>query len=274
MKQRIFLVICLLTLNICQAQQINLKKGQQLIISDSSVSEMDMGMGMMMTTSNKKEIRYEVLGEAQNMYELSGSVKRIRMVVDMMGMTQSYDSENEKDRNSEIGQTIEPELKETSILYLNRSSGKITSKDSTAKMNVEQLPGISQPVGAQVKSLISKAFIVLNDEKMKNRIWSEQDSSSDFKLVTVYTLESIQGDSATIKYESVATGNSTVEQGGMRMTMKITATTNGNIISDIKTNLLRRTTANAVITGTMEVMGQEMPLSGTAKSVVIYNWIK
>jgi hypothetical protein len=56
----------------------------------------------------------------------------------------------------------------------------------------------------------------------------------------------------------------------MEITIKTETKTNGEIVTDISTGLVKKRTSVADITGSIPMMGQDMPISAKATSTSIY----
>ena len=251
--------------------QLKLKKGQQIAISSTIKGDVDMGMGMMMTNNFETESLVTVADEKENVYTLDAKVVKAKAAMDMMGQSTSYDSDKPADSTSEMGKLIGPNINKNVTYYLNKLTGTVAAKD-TIQEKTEENPMASFFQMNNVKGVggVAEAFLIITDARKKEGSWTNVDSAADVKTTSKYTIESLKGDDATIKYESTTTANSQMEQQGMQITVNMISKANGTIETNIKTNLVKRRTLDTDIAGTFEVMGQTQNITGKQNSVTIY----
>jgi hypothetical protein len=68
----------------------------------------------------------------------------------------------------------------------------------------------------------------------------------------------------------VSTGKNKLEFQEMEFEVKTETKTNGEIITDISTGLVKKRTSVAEITGSIQMMGQDTPISAKATITNIY----
>ena len=90
------------------------------------------------------------------------------------------------------------------------------------------------------------------------------------KTVRTFTLKSISGNEAIIQSNIVLTALNKMDFQGMEFNIKTETKTNGEIVTDISTGLVKKRTSVADITGSIQMMGQDMPISAKATSTNIY----
>jgi len=121
------------------------------------------------------------------------------------------------------------------------------------------------------EGFVSSAFQLIPEGKKVGDSWSDSTITKDSKVVRNFTLKNIDANIATIGL--VATGNLTtkLEVQGMEIEMKSNTTTTGDIITDITTGRVKKKTSVTEINGSMQLMGQDMPVTAKATSSNIYN---
>lgn len=77
---------------------------------------------------------------------------------------------------------------------------------------------------------------------------------------------------ATVTEEGTVQSNIQTEMQGMQMNVAMTTKTVGQILLDKKSSLIQRKETKADISGTLEVMGQSVPVTGKATSVSVYRY--
>jgi hypothetical protein len=66
-------------------------------------------------------------------------------------------------------------------------------------------------------------------------------------------------------------GTSSVEAQGMQMDLTVSAKSEGLVIVDTKTSLVKKRTSVTDVTGSIETMGQSMPMTSKVTAVINYN---
>ena len=90
------------------------------------------------------------------------------------------------------------------------------------------------------------------------------------KTIRTYTLKSISGNEAVIQSNVISTAVNKLNFQEMEFEVKSETKTNGEILTDISTGLVKKRTSVADITGSIQMMGQDMPISAKATSTNIY----
>jgi hypothetical protein len=276
MKQTLLIVAAAFSLT-ASAQKINNKltfqKGQKLemVSQVNSVVSMDM-MGQSMDTKIDAIItrHFDVENVSNGNAVIEHKMKRMQMNLDIpMQGKQTFDSEKQEDMKSETGKVAEKALKNKYTMTVD-PLGKITAvkadddNPNKAEANANQadpMSGALSQIAAGMdlpKSGDVSEFKVLPDyEVSKGQSWTDSTKNSK----TVYTLTDINGTDIIIDYTEDATTQRTQEAAGMEISMSSKDKTTGKIILDKNTKLLKEKTSTTNSEGTMELMGQSVPMN-------------
>lgn len=255
------------------SNKLTFKKGQKLemVSQVNSVISMDM-MGQSIDTKIDATITrlFDVADVAKGAATIEHKMKRMQMNFDVpMQGTQTFDTENETDMKGEGGKMAEKAMKNKYTMTLD-PTGKITAvkadddnpnKNDSAVVQADPMAGALSQIAAGMdlpKSGDLSEFKILPDyEVSKGQSWA--DSTKDSK--TVYTLTDITNTDIIIDYTEDATTQRTQEAQGMEITMSSKDKTTGKIILDKNTGLLKERTTTTNSEGTMEMMGQSLPMN-------------
>jgi hypothetical protein len=100
--------------------------------------------------------------------------------------------------------------------------------------------------------------------------WGDTTTAKDMKTIRSFTLKSVTGNEAIIQSNVVLTAVNKMDFQGMEFIIKTETKTNSEIVADISTGLVAKRTGIADITGTIPMMGQEMPISAKVTSTTVY----
>lgn len=277
MKHTLLLVAVACTLN-ATAQKVNnkltFKKGQKLemVSQVNSVISMDM-MGQSIDTKIDATITrlFDIADVAKGgETTIEHKMKRMQMKFDVpMQGTQSFDSDNEADMKGEGGKMADKAMKNKYTMTLDHT-GKITAvkadddnpnKSTDSSEQADPMSGALAQIASGMelpKTGDMSEFKILPDyEVKKGQSWT--DSTKDSK--TVYTLSDITTSDIIIDYTEDASSQRTQDAGGMEISMSSKDKTTGKIILDKNTGLLKERTATTDSQGTMEMMGQSLPMN-------------
>lgn len=255
---------------------IKIEKDRLILATVVSSSDMDMGMGMQMKTSNIASNKLLIIGVDATGYQLSNTVTKLKTDMDFMGQQTNYDSDKPEDNESETGKAVAAKLNKPDTVSLDKLTGKVTRN----KRSSEDMPEVNQgnPLTGLMSSMnsstdvqvVENAFFIIPAGKKTGDSWSDSTSDKSMKSKRIFTIKSIEGNTATISYSGTidVSGNQEIQGSEVAITMNTKLT--GEIIFNPTTNLVSKRTMNSDISGTIEMMGQAMPVTAKLESSFTY----
>ncbi|MEO6488605.1 MAG: DUF6263 family protein [Ferruginibacter sp.] len=277
MKQVLFVAMMVLTLNSFSQKgsgKIILVKGQKFIVKDTITQETDMGMGMSMKNNTTSKYKFAILDVNDKNYIATKTLTDLKMAMDMMGQQVNYDSDKKEDSASEIGKSIQNlNLPDTFTLDKNTGAVTVNKKNIIDKKNDSNpLENMFESMGSISESNSSDPFLIIPAGIKAGGSWVDSASNADNKWMKKYTLTSIDKNLATIKMEGNVQSNVKTDMQGMQVSISISTKTTGEIIIDSKTSLVNRKNTISDISGTLEMMGQSMPVTGKGTTTSVYEY--
>jgi len=262
------------------AQSIKLNKGQKITIRSSVTQEINMGMGGDIKNSDTSTSVVEIKEADNNNYNAVYTLTKMKMSMDGMGQQESYDSEKPGDGATELGKAIGEKVGKEVKVKIDKNSGKTTSETPESPEKKEE-EDQNNPFGnmtamiaaAETESAITEsAFFLIPAGKKAGDSWSDSVNVKDaMKGIKTYTLKSINDNIATIGVFSKLDGKQNVELQGMQIDINLSAKTEGELLVDTKTFLVKKSSRVADVTGNMDMMGQSMPISSKVTETTLYN---
>ena len=255
--KRLFFGILTLTGTVAMAQNsssLKLNKGQQIKVSTSMNMDMDLGMGTMKTDNNSNAL-ITVLDEKGNDYVITFTVTKVKMSMDGMGQSMSFDSEKAEDANSEVGKSVSPKLNIPDTLLLNKTTGiaKPLHDDAPKEEKNALMAGLQGQ-----NSGPSDAFLIIPAGKKTGDSWTDSITVKGLQTKRTYNWISSDKDIATIKVKGTMAGNVEQEVQGTPMTMSIEMNYNETRTVNSKTNLVLSVSNDADMKNTLDGMGMTM----------------
>jgi hypothetical protein len=218
------------SLGMAQKVSLNLTKGQKFKVATTTSTSMNIeapGQSMQIESSMTADQSVEVLNVANNQYDLTGTTTKMTMTSTGGGQDVSYDSD--KDKTGDIADEMGKNIGKAKAISVD-NSGATLKEEKEEKKEGEGGGMMSMIMGGQSSNPATAIFDkrILGQDVKVGTTW--QDSSSKKEKLT-----------------SSTTSNYTVS----------------TITGDIATVQINAVTK---LSGVVEQMGMEMPMTGTSKT--------
>ncbi len=282
--KKIFLFIAMFSTLHSFAQKdkkINLEKGQKITVVSTSNSDTDMGMGIKMESDYTNTYVLNVIAVDDKNYTISNTTTKMKIQMDIMGQSQSYDSEKPEDKDSDLGKDMSPTLNLPDTALVDKTSGAIVKnkKDSPerpvkgdAQDPFEGLMGGVMIRGFESNVVLEGAFFIFPKDKKVGDSWTDSSREKNITTLKTYTVKSIEKNIAVITIKGSVTGDGETEMQGSTVPFHMDTKTTGEMTVDIKNGLVNKNSNQADINATMELMGQTMTITSKGSYSVIYQY--
>jgi hypothetical protein len=272
--KKIFFIAAFASATIVQAQnvssQVKLSKGQvleQLSEVKATMSQEMMGQTMEFVIETKGTSQFDVKEATASSYTIASTTKRIQMNMSGMGQEQQFDTDKKEDMEGPMGAGFRDRVNKTKE-YTVDTKGIITSiKDTSGKKeDVSGMAGMMTTLSQAVEKEGARFMLFANIPPKGVKLgdtWVDSVSIGDgaTKTISTYTLKSLNGNQGTISVSSATTMEQDIEQGSMAMHMSMKGNTTGEYLFETGSGLISGATATTKATGTIEVMGQTVPMT-------------
>jgi len=258
-----------------EAGKIKLTNGQKIVVESTTDIQASLTMGMELTSTSTSVNALEVKNRTSNTYLISNTLTKLKMNTNMMGQANNYDSENKAGNNEEMSKVFDDKLNKPVDITIDNRTGSAVAEKKKQQADVDDTNATADIMkifsdNASDDAIVSGAFEIVPPGKSVGESWADTASSKDMKTIRTYTLKSISGNEAVIQSTVVSTAVNKLNFQEMEFEVKSETKTNGDIITDISTGLVKKRTSIADITGSIQMMGQDMPISAKATSTNIY----
>ena len=281
MKRIYVSLICLVTSGLAFAQtsgKIKLANGQKIIIESTIDMQATLTMGMELTSNSTTLNELEVKNSNAKNSIISNTLTKLKMTSNMMGQATNYDSENKAGNDEQVAKIFDDKLNKPVDVTVDNSTGLAAAekkKEKKTEVETEE----ANPMADMMKifsdngsddAVVSGAFEMMAKGKSVGDSWADTATDKDMKTIRRYTLKSILANEAIIQSNIVLNAVNKLDFQGMEFTIKTETKTNGEIVTDISTGLVKKRTSVADITGSIPMMGQDMPISAKVTTTSIY----
>ncbi len=261
-----------------QAQKIALQKGQQITITTTMNQDVDMtAMGMQMKNATTSTGQVMIKDSNKDNFITTYKLSKLNLLVDVMGQETKYDSEKPEDKDTDVGKSMAEKIGKEVTVIVNKNTGKASLE--AAPVNSPERQDDPNPMGGLMNAFgsvteeanVETVFFLVPTGKKVGESWVDSSSSTDkMKDVRTYTLKSLQNGIADVNLASVMQGSSTTEVQGMAMEISMNMKTDGQILVDTNTSLVKKRSTTANLNGNIEMMGQSIPMTSKAVVTVEY----
>ena len=255
------------------AGKIVIKKGQHFQIESTSngdISEEMMGQNMAMKIGSSSKMTADVKDYKDNNYIITQKITNIKSSFSGMGQEKTFDSDKKEDMDSEAGSLYKDKINIAKDIVVTNEGKTITTKDTASK------PADANPMAAMMDMMSggqenagAALFLVIPTDKKIGSSWQDSTISEGLKLVRSYTLNSIANKVASVTINSVMDINKTMQLQGMDMKSVMTSKIASNVLVDLLSNMQKENKTTMDVTGTVDVMGQSVPITSKIVTVTI-----
>lgn len=271
----VFIGLLITGIAFSQPLKIKLANGQKIVVESTTEIEASLTMGMELKSNSITINTLGVKNSTDKNYTISNTLTKLKVNMNMMGQANDYDSENKEGNNADMAKIFDERLNKPVDIDIDNTTGvAIMDKKKVAKKDIDE----SNPADDLMKifsdnsddAIVSGAFEMIPRGKSIGDSWSDTTIAKDMKVLRTYTLKSITGNEAVIKSDIISTSVNKLNFQEMEFDIKSETKTIGEIITDISTGLVKKRTSIADINGSIQMMGQDMPISAKATSTNIY----
>jgi hypothetical protein len=276
--KRIYTSLVCLAISVSAFSQASLKlvNGQKIIVESSTDIQASLTMGMELTSNSATVNALKVKNSTTNNYNISNALTKMKVNMNMMGQSNSYNSDNKEGNNEDMAKIFDEKMnKQVTVLVDNKTGVAIIEKKKEKKADdtddADPTAGLMKMFADNSdEAIVAGAFEIVPKGKSVGDSWADTTTAKDMKMIRTNTLKSINGNEAVIQSVIVATGKNKLNFQEMEFEVKSETKTNGDIVMDISTGLVKKRTNVADITGSIQMMGQDMPISAKATTISTY----
>lgn len=256
-------------------EKIIIAPGQKIIVTSNVSVEADLSMGMQISSTSTSENLLEAKSSTDKTYTLSNTLTKVKVNMNMMGQPANYDSEKKEDNNSDIAKTFEDKLNKPVDVTIDNVTGMALKDDKKIKEKTaddeDSMNGILNMFAESTDdAVVSGAFELVPQGKKVGDSWIDSTVAKDTRTVRTYTLKSVTGNEALIQLDLVSAAANKLEVQGTEMEFKSNTKTTGEIIIDITTGQVKKKDTKSDITGSFQLMGQDVPITAKSSSSTTY----
>ncbi len=251
------------------ADKITLLHGQKIkltSIDTSMLTQMQGSNPMDMKTFSNSTTEIEILDIQKEQIIATQTLKQIAIDFDGYGQKMTYNSnDSNKKQDGMMAEQLKNKINHPDTIYLS-FDGKLidnnNSKDGKKRGGGGMMKMMNQG-GANLENIF---LLIPNDAKEGNG-WKKDNTKDDIKTQTIYFIEKINNNIVEVSFKKKSKGIMTTKGGpGGELKIDIDNLSDGYIIVDKSTGLVKSFTEKTQSKSKFNAMGQDMSTSGTIVS--------
>ena len=176
-----------------------------------------------------------------------------------MGQELKYNSEDSNNSNNPLDPSMKEILNHQFKVIIDES-GKIVDLDSVESDNATLMQLKGSGFGADV------AFLALPANVKVGNKWSDSSITPELSRTTNYVVKSIAGDLVTLSLSGTLKSDVKTEMQGIDVHTVSNGTFTGETVVDRKTGVIHSSKTESDAKGTVNAMGQELPVQTKVES--------
>jgi hypothetical protein len=271
-------LIALVCANLLNAQKINsrirMEQGAVYEVQTevkNLLAQQVNGMSFDFNLDGSSISQYAVTNTTDENISLRHSLQRIHFLFDGMGSKQSFDSDKPKDLEREFARPLRDMLAKSYDMIVD-SLGKtllVLSPSAAPSQGDDQYRLISSMMGelgamaTPPKKGEPTVFMAWPGGEMAvGESWTISSNAANDKYSTVYILREINDSMYRVEFSGTGTRRVENEMRGTSFVINLKTVTQGEMIVDRDTGIIREKTSTIESTGSSELMGSSTPVTG------------
>lgn len=271
------LVIAQLMMAQTNTNAILLLKGQKISVNNDVTIDADLGMGMQLNSVTASINSLQVKDSDTNNYTISNTLTKLKINMNMMGQNNTYDSDNKDGNNADMAKIFDDKMNKVNDVMIDKTTGAVIApKQAVIKDSDEDANNISENMMKMFSNtsdvaVVEGAFEILPTGKKTGDSWADTSKTADTKTIRTYTLQSVTGNEAVMNIETTVKATNKLDFQGMEFEINTDTKTTGQVLFDISTGLVKKRDTVSDITGSFQMMGQDMPITAKTTTKTVYN---
>lgn len=271
------LVIAQLMMAQTNTNAILLLKGQKISVNNDVTIDADLGMGMQLNSVTASINSLQVKDSDTNNYTISNTLTKLKINMNMMGQNNTYDSDNKDGNNADMAKIFDDKMNKVNDVMIDKTTGAVIApKQAVIKDSDEDANNISENMMKMFSNtsdvaVVEGAFEILPTGKKTGDSWADTSKTADTKTIRTYTLQSVTGNEAVMNIETTVKATNKLDFQGMEFEINTDTKTTGQVLFDISTGMVKKRDTVSDITGSFQMMGQDMPITAKTTTKTVYN---
>jgi len=240
-----------------------------VITSEDTIIQEAGGRAIDFITKGIAEHSYKVNAATAGNYNLHHQMHRLAFQFEGMNKKTNFDSDQDNSYKELLKAQYDATLDEYGKVIKTEPASIPEIKPSENLVIVNEMLQNALRVAYPPEGHTNSFFKVLPDHEVAvGDAWSDSIIRKGERSVTDYLLKEITGDDVIIEFKMNTTSETVSQVMGRDSKTNLKITTTGTIVLDKNTRIIKTQTSRSLSTGTKEIMGSSLPISGKNSSTI------
>ena len=157
-----------------------------------------------MNTNNTSKSTFTFNDDLNDKYSVSYIMNTMKLETEGMGQSSSFDSENQNDKNSQIGETISGMLNVDELYYVDKKTLESTKQNPNEESKSGMMGGLG--VLSNNSNIIEQIFLKIPANTAKGSVWNDEKTEKGLTTKKTYKVISIENKIATLEITGTISG--------------------------------------------------------------------
>ncbi len=274
MKLVVSMLILFLLVNTLSAQKlkpwkVKLETGQKFKIintSSSNISQQMMGQEIQIKINNYITDSMYVKSESAGSFNITNTTIHMKMEMHAMGQQKNVDSDNKEDMEGELGDKMNEKIG-VAVGATVTEKGAVIITSTEKEITTDAMGGLMS-LNNDSASIAGYFLVPPAKDLRPGDTWIDSFVTTGNRIQTIYTFIKSEKGIAYFSFEIKTSTEGTTSTNGMEVKAKINSDGIGAMQVELKSGLVLERITETKVSGTNEIMGMEVPMTGETKATV------
>lgn len=249
--------------------KVKLQKGQVIQVHTIDTTDLVQKRGgeeMPMKTFSASELEVSALEASGNELTMQQVLNAMKLHFEGFGQVMDYDSKDPAKQEGMMAANMKEQIGKKDTNRFTLTGQLIEDEDKPTETEKGKGKGKGMMRRMQQGFNAENCFLLIPADAKVGTGWKTDKTKEGIKTQTIYFLDKLEGDLATVSFKRKSKGTTTSEFQGMSSTVEVDNLSEGLIVVNIQTGLVSLYEESLKMNSKVNMMGQEMPNTGTVRT--------
>lgn len=249
--------------------KVKLQKGQVIQVRTMDTTDLMQKRGgeeMPMKTFSASELELSALETGGDALKMQQVLSAMKLHFEGFGQIMDYDSKDPSKQEGMMAANMKEQIGKKDTNQFTLTGELIEAEDKPNEAEKGKGKGRGMMRRMQQGFNAENCFLLIPADAKVGTGWKTDKTKEGIKTQTIYFLDKLEGEIATVSFKRKSKGTTTSEFQGMSSTVDVDNLSEGLIVVNIQTGVVTSYEENLKMNSKVNMMGQEMPNTGTVRT--------
>lgn len=249
--------------------KVKLQKGQVIQVRTMDTTDLMQKRGgeeMPMKTFSASELELSALEAGGDALKMQQVLSAMKLHFEGFGQIMDYDSKDPSKQEGMMAANMKEQIGKKDTNQFTLTGELIEAEDKPTEAEKGKGKGRGMMRRMQQGFNAENCFLLIPADAKVGTGWKTDKTKEGIKTQTIYFLDKLEGEIATVSFKRKSKGTTTSEFQGMSSTVDVDNLSEGLIVVNIQTGVVTSYEENLKMNSKVNMMGQEMPNTGRVRT--------